>query len=69
MQQEIIFIVEESPEGGFEAKALGHSIFTEADSLSNLKEMVKDAVHCHFDDNEKPSMIRLHFVKDEVIPA
>jgi len=69
MQQEIIFIVEESPEGGFEAKALGESIFTEADSFENLKEMVKDAVNCHFDDNEKPSMIRLHFVKDEVIPA
>jgi hypothetical protein len=69
MQQEIIFIVEESLEGGFEAKALGHSIFTEADSISNLKEMLKDAVNCHFDDNEKPSMIRLHFVKDEVIPA
>jgi len=69
MQQEIIFIVEESIEGGFEAKALGHSIFTEADSISSLKEMLKDAVNCHFDDKEKPSMIRLHFVKDEVIPA
>lgn len=69
MDKEIIFVVEESPEGGYTAKALGHSIFTEADSIEELKKMAKDAVACHFDDNNKPSMIRLHFVKDEVIPA
>lgn len=69
MQQEIIFVVEESHEGGFEARALGHAIFTEAESIENLKKMVKDAVACHFDEGDKPSMIRLHFVKDEVIPA
>ncbi len=57
MDKEIIFVVEESPEGGFEARALGHSIFTEADSLEEMKKMVKDAVSCHFDDNDKPSMI------------
>ncbi|QPJ64901.1 MAG: 2-oxoisovalerate dehydrogenase [Candidatus Nitrohelix vancouverensis] len=60
MQQEIIFIVEESPEGGLEARALGHSIFTIADDIESLKLMVRDAVHCHFDTPEKPSMIRLH---------
>lgn len=69
MDKEIIFVVEESPEGGYTAKALGHSIFTEADSIEELKKMAKDAVACHFDENNKPSMIRLHFVKDEVIPA
>jgi hypothetical protein len=66
---EIIFEVEESPEGGFEARALGHSIFTEADSLDELREMVRDAVRCHFDPEAVPRLIRLHLVKDEVIPA
>jgi len=46
---EIIFIVEESPEGGFEAKALGHAIFTEADTIEELKENIREAIHCHFD--------------------
>lgn len=47
---EIIFLVEEAPEGGYTARALGHSIFTEADTLDELKEAVQDAVRCHFDD-------------------
>jgi hypothetical protein len=68
--QEIIFVVEESPEGGYEARALGYSIFTEGESLKELRQMVRDAVACHFDDSEsKPSLIRLHLVKDEVIPT
>jgi len=66
---EIIFAVEESPEGGYEARALGYSIFTEAESLDELKRMVQDAVRCHFEDQPRPSVIRLHWVKDEVIPA
>lgn len=66
---EIIFAVEESPEGGYEARALGHSIFTQADSLHELREMVRDAVRCHFDTDSTPAVIRLHFVHDEVIPA
>ena len=66
---EIIFSVQESPEGGYEARALGHSIFTQADSLEQLKARIRDAVSCHFDDAQKPSVIRLHFVKDEVISA
>ena len=66
---EIIFAVEESPEGGYEAKALGHSIYTQADTLEELKGMVKDAVRCHFEDEARPRVIRLHLVKDEVIPA
>jgi hypothetical protein len=68
--QEIIFVVEESPEGGYEARALGYSIFTQGESMEELRKMVRDAVTCHFDESEqKPSLIRLHLVKDEVIPA
>ena len=66
---EIIFAVQESPEGGFEARALGFSIFTQADSLEELKTAIRDAVSCHFDVDNKPSVIRLHIVKDEVIPV
>ena len=66
---EIIFIVEESPEGGYEAKALGQSIFTQAESLDDLKAMVQDAVRCHFEERDRPRMIRLHLVRDEVIPV
>ena len=67
MEKEIIFLVEEAPEGGYEARALGHSIFTGADTFEELKGMVQDAVHCHFEEAERPSLIRLHLVKDEVI--
>lgn len=66
---EIVFSVEEAPEGGFIARALGHSIFTEADTETELKKMVRDAVQCHFDDGKRPSVIRLHFVRDEVLAA
>ncbi len=69
MLNEIIFIIQESSEGGYEAEALGHAIFTEAETLNELKLMIKDAVNCHFEPNEKPAMIRLHEVRDEVIPA
>jgi hypothetical protein len=66
---EIIFSVEESTEGGFEARALGHSIFTQADTVEELRAMVQDAVRCHFGDADRPHVIRLHWVKDEVLPA
>lgn len=65
--KEIIFLVEESPEGGYEARALGHAIFTEANDLAGLREHVRDAVCCHFDEEERPALIRLHLVHDEVI--
>jgi len=68
-QSEIIFSVQESPEGGYEARALGHSIFSQAETMEELKVMLRDAVACHFAENEKPALIRLHLVKDEVIPA
>lgn len=67
---EIVFSVEESPEGGYTARALGESIFTEADDFETLKEMVRDAVRCHFpDESERPKVIRLHYVRDEVIAS
>jgi hypothetical protein len=69
LPSEIIFSVQESPEGGYQARALGFSIFTEADTLDELKTMIRDAVSCHFEATEKPAVIRLHMVKDEVIPA
>lgn len=66
---ELIFLVEEAPEGGFTARALGESIFTEADSVTALHDNVRDAVHCHFDEGRAPRIIRLHFVREEVITA
>jgi len=66
---EIIFSVQESPEGGYEARALGYSIFTEADSLEELKHNLREAVRCHFEEGQAPPVIRLHLVKDEVISA
>ena len=66
---ELIFLVQEAPEGGFTARALGESIFTEADNLDGLREMVRDAVRCHFDEGQGPRVIRLHFVREEVFAA
>jgi hypothetical protein len=64
---ELIFVVEEAPEGGYTARALSASIFTEADSLADLHAQVRDAVRCHFDEGQTPRVIRLHFVREEVI--
>lgn len=65
---EIIFVVENAPEGGYSAKALGHPIFTEADDLDALPDQVRDAVLCHFaDEAGRPQVIRLHFVREELI--
>ena len=64
---ELIFIIEESPEGGFNARALGESIFTEAETMEALRQQVRDAVRCHFDEGKSPKVIRLHFVREEVL--
>jgi hypothetical protein len=64
---ELIFLVEEAAEGGYSARALGQSIFTEADSLAALRDQVRDAVKCHFEDGQAPKIIRLHFVREEVM--
>ena len=69
MAKEIIFLVEETPEGGYIARALGHSICTEADSLVTLKKRVQAATRCHFEAREMPRVIRLRTVKDEVMPV
>ncbi len=60
-QGELIFVVEEAPEGGYTANALGASIFTEADDLDSLRDMIREAVRCHFNVGEAPSIVRLHF--------
>ena len=64
---ELIFIVDESPEGGFSARALGQAIFTEADDLPSLQEQVRDAVRCHFEEGEAPKVVRLHFVREQLL--
>ena len=66
---EIVFLIEDAAEGGLIARALGHSIFTEADSYDELRTQVRDAVQCHFDVGDRPTVIRLHYVKDEVLAA
>jgi hypothetical protein len=65
---EIIFQVEEAQEGGYIASARGHAIFTEADTLDDIRAAVREAVRCHFDD-ETRRVVRLHCVRDEVIEA
>lgn len=66
--REVVFLIEEEPEGGYTAKGVGESIFTQADDLDSLRNMIRDAVRCHFPDEDlRPKIIRLHFVRDEVI--
>ena len=64
---EVVFVVDESPEGGYVARAVGESIVTEADDLDSLRVMVRDAVVCHFDEEERPKIVRLHLVRDELL--
>ncbi len=64
---ELIFLVEETPDGGYTARGLGESVFTEADDLEELRRNVREAVECHFEEGKAPKMIRLHFVRQEVI--
>jgi predicted RNase H-like HicB family nuclease len=64
---EIVFLVEEDPGGGYVARALGESIFTQAETVSELRQQTRDAVRCHFgESSEIPQAIRLHMVRDEV---
>jgi len=64
---EVVFLVEEAPEGGFTARALGHAIFTEADTFDQIEEIARDALLCHFGEDQRPTTIRLHYVRDLVI--
>ena len=67
MNKEIIFTVQESLDGGYEAQALGHSIYTQCDGYHELSDTLRDAVKCHFEELEMPSLIRIHFVRSELI--
>jgi len=64
---EVFFLVEEALEGGYTARAIGESIFTEADTIDELKSNIREAVQCHFDEGNTPKIIRLHLVKEEII--
>lgn len=66
---EVIFLVEEAPEGGYIAHALGHAIHTQAETVEELRLAVRDAVRAHFDEGDRPHVIRLHLVRDEVLPV
>jgi hypothetical protein len=67
MSTELVFLVEEAPEGGFTARALGHAIFTEGETPEQVETNARDAVRCHFDEEDLPKIIRLHYVRDDVI--
>jgi predicted RNase H-like HicB family nuclease len=67
VKTEVLFVVEESAEGGYIASGVGVDIVTEADTLAQLRDNVREAVECHFDDAQPPRLMRLHFVRDEVL--
>ena len=69
MTAEIVFVVEEAPEGGVTARALGESIFTEGDSVEDLRQNIREAVRCHFAPEMAPRVIRLHWIKEELLSA
>ena len=66
---QVVFEVRESPEGGYEAEALGHAIFTQGETWEELKEMVQDAVRCHFDAADRPTAVRLLLTREELLVA
>ncbi len=65
---EIIFIVKESPEGGYEGRALEYSIFVEGNTYEEIKENIRDAIHCHFEE-DFPKIVRIYFTKEEIFAA
>ena len=69
MSNEIIFLIEESIEGGYEARAMGHSIFTEGETYEEVKENIREAVKCHFEEGEVPHIIRLHLRTSKIIKS
>ena len=64
---ELVFLVEEAPEGGYTARGVGEAVFTEADTIEELRQAVRHAVRCHFDPGAEPRVIRLHMVREEVL--
>jgi predicted RNase H-like HicB family nuclease len=69
MPAEIIFAIQEEPEGGYVAEALGHAIVTQGDTMEELRRMVRDAVRCHFDPEDMPRVVRLHRLNVESLPV
>lgn len=67
--KEIIFLVEDDIEGGYNARALGESVFAQGENIEELRTNIRDAVDCHFEPDAKPKVIRLHFVTEEVLAA
>jgi predicted RNase H-like HicB family nuclease len=65
--KELIFLVEDAPEGGYTARALGEAIFTEAETVDELRENIRDAVRTHFENGSEPKVVRMHFVRDEIL--
>jgi hypothetical protein len=64
---EIVFIVEEAPGGGYRAHAPDCGIFTDADSLRELRHAIRDALRCHFGEADRPNVIRLHFMRERAV--
>ncbi len=69
VMKEPVFVIEESSEGGYTARWLNAPVFTEADTLDEIPGQARDAVRCHFDEGERPSVIRLHYVREKIIAA
>ncbi|MDO9254885.1 MAG: hypothetical protein Q7U54_05165 [Bacteroidales bacterium] len=63
--KEIVFLVEESQDGGYFARAVNHSIFTQGATIAELKPMISDAVRCHFDEAEMPDLVHIHVTHEE----
>ena len=67
---ELIFEIRDAEEGGYYARALGHAIFTEAETWEDLRANLLDAVSLHFEDLEaRPTLVRMHYVRDELLPV
>ncbi len=67
---DLIFEIHDAEEGGFYARAFGHGIFTEAENWDELRANVIEAVSLHFEDaSTRPRLVRMHYVKDELIPV
>ena len=66
---ELVFEVTQEADGGFIAECLGESIFTQADSWEELRKNVQEAIIAFYFDRPRPSVVRLHLVRDEVLAA
>ena len=66
---EIIFEVsDDEADGGYSASALGYGIHTQGETIEEIRDNIREAVECYFDDaTSRPRVLRLHFVRDEVL--